>query len=578
MSKKTTGILVRAPGRETAEPLELGEDEHVLVGRRPDWARVADPPPAGSSRSVVIPLPSVSANHVRVHRDHDGVHVADLGSRNGTWVAIPPHGSIIATGGSNAITLHLSPPSSPDAEAEVPAQPHWTGRASYVQSVVAALTDWLEARDLPARVTVIANGERRDDAVGRLPLATGSDLLLEPTRTVGPNWLDALAVVERWVGRQNLLFETEETMREEGLVVASQAMRNAVARVVDAAASGARSLLLTGPSGAGKEGLARLFHRNTRRAGPFVARNCAMLSKELVRTELFGAEKGAFTGSVQRIVGAVETANEGTLFLDELGELPKDVQPMLLRFLDHGEYERLGSYGQPRRADVRIIAATNRDLRAASAKDEFRADLWFRLSVHVVDVPPLRERADDIIAYLRSHPIAKGKVLFDALGPGTLDLLLRHAWEGNFRELVNFSERTAPHALRGLVTPDLAERLLREGSLSPPRRQSMPHVSADSEPDAERYVALIRKACEAFVEDHEDGVPRTWDEIKDLVENYVKPVLFAELSESASSDGIEGVDLRTAAEHLHADRGTALKQLRRFFDRFGHADPRRPAP
>ncbi len=156
-------------------------------------------------------------------------------------------------------------------------------------------------------------------------------------------------------------------MREEGLIVASQTMRQAIARLVDVASRGSKSLLLVGPSGSGKEGMARCFHRHSGRAGPFIAKNCATLTRDFVRSELFGAEKGAFTGAVQRTFGAVENAHEGTLFLDEIGELPLDVQPMLLRFLDQGEYERLGHRGPLGRADVCVVGATNKDLRGRHA-------------------------------------------------------------------------------------------------------------------------------------------------------------------------------------------------------------------
>jgi DNA-binding NtrC family response regulator len=397
---------------------------------------------------------------------------------------------------------------------------------------------------------------------------TGVDLIVEPLRTVGAGWLDAFARLQRYVAHHNLLYETEDAMRAEGLIVASRAMRAAVARVVRAARSGARALLLTGPSGAGKEGLARCFHRHTGRGGAFVARNCAMLGKDLMRAELFGAEKGSFTGSVQRIVGAVEAANEGTLFLDEIGELPRDVQPMFLRFLDRGEYERLGSYGRPKFADVRIVAATNRDLRAASLNDEFRMDLWFRLSVQVVEVPPLRERPEDVFAYLRSVGLPDGKSLFESLAPETLDVLTGHEWHGNFRELTNFAQRLATRAAAEPITAEVALESLREGALQPLvlRRTAPPQPPLG---DQDVFATAIQTARAAFAEDHNMEAPCSWDQVKDLIENYVKPVLFATLSDSQDARSVDEIELRVVSERLSADRGTALKQLRRFFDRFG---------
>src|SRR5262249_22796063 len=154
--------------------------------------------------------------------------------------------------------------------------------------------------------------------------------------------------------RQNDLFVIERELRQEGIILASPVMRHVYRSVVEAARRGQRVLIM-GPTGAGKEALARCYHKHSGRSGAFVARNCGMMSKDFLRAELFGAERGSFTGAVQRIIGAVERANAGTLFLDEIGELPADVQPMLLRFLDGGEYERLGQFGAVCHADVRIV-------------------------------------------------------------------------------------------------------------------------------------------------------------------------------------------------------------------------------
>ncbi|MBX3204544.1 MAG: sigma 54-interacting transcriptional regulator [Labilithrix sp.] len=563
MNPANLRIHVRGARPSESERVEIADGEHVLIGRSPDWSRVDSSRDLTRARCLALPVPSVSADHVRVHREGDLIHIADVGSRNGTWVAVPS-GAEVTARTRDELSIHLAPTSADDADSDEPSDVSFSGRSDYARAIAGALESWLATKELPSRISIVSANAELSDEVGRIPLASSEDLVIEPTRTVGPGWLTALAQAERWVRRQNVLFDAEDSMRVEGLIVASPAMRRAVARVVDAAAAGARVLLITGPSGVGKDGLANLFHRRLGRAGPFVARNCAMFSKELVRSELFGAEKGAFTGSVQRIVGAVEMANEGTLFLDELGELPRDVQPMLLRFLDHGEYERLGSYGRAR-ADVRIVAATNRDLRKASLENEFRTDLWFRLSVHVVEVPPLAERPEDVVAYLRSREIAKGQPFVDALAPGVIDLLTQHAWAGNFRELVNFVERCISRKTRGALTLETAAEILREGALQPAVGASPPRSPVATD----EWTAWALRAREAFAEDHDGAFPQTWDHIKDLVENYLKPILFAELSAASGSKGIDDVDLRVAAERVRADRGTAAKQLRRFFDRFG---------
>jgi len=209
--------------------------------------------------------------------------------------------------------------------------------------------------------------------------------------------------------------------------------------------------LLLGESGAGKEGLARAYHRHSGRGGAFIPLNCATLQKELVRAELFGAEPGAYTGLTQTIVGAVEQANEGTLFLDEIGDMPLEIQPVLLRFLDDGVFERMGRYGKKRRADVHLVCATNKDLRAEVREGRFRADLWFRLSVQVVEVPPLRDRLEDVMAYLETRTLGGELSALAALAPDAIDLVRRHGWQGNFRELANFVLRlprcTAPASI-----------------------------------------------------------------------------------------------------------------------------------
>jgi transcriptional regulator with PAS, ATPase and Fis domain len=359
--------------------------------------------------------------------------------------------------------------------------------------------------------------------------------------------------------------------RREGLVLASPAIRTAHGDVVDAAQADTRTLLLTGPTGAGKEMLAEVFHRHARSSGPFVAVNCALFSKELLRSELFGAEPGSFTGANRRIIGAVERAQGGTLFLDEIGDLPTQIQPMLLRFLDRREYENLGQYGKVQRADVRVVAATNRDLRESTREGTFRADLWYRLSVHVVDVPPLRERWDDVVAYLKSATMCDGtSSLYDALSPTALDMLRGHPWEGNFRELVNFRERLPKSASPGGIHAAGCRRALEVGSLRPVPATAVPASRTRSA--AGNWVELMARAIHAFVEDH-GREPENWDDQKEWNEKYLKPLIFHELSGATPARPLDPEALSTLASRcatsVQADRGTALKQLSRYFQRFG---------
>ena len=223
-------------------------------------------------------------------------------------------------------------------------------------------------------------------------------------------------------------------------------MRRALLGVLDAvlgAAPTTATVLILGESGVGKELVARAIHRNSLRARErFVQVNCAAIPEELIESELFGHEKGSFTGAADRQLGKFELADRGTIFLDEVGDMSAKTQAKVLRVLQEGEVERLGSQ-RTLKVDVRVIAATNKDLQAAIADGTFREDLFFRLSVIPIRVPPLRDRREDIPALVRHF-----SDLFAAEGgrarrftPAALDLLQRHPWRGNIRELKNAIER-----------------------------------------------------------------------------------------------------------------------------------------
>ena len=206
------------------------------------------------------------------------------------------------------------------------------------------------------------------------------------------------------------------------------------------------TVLITGETGTGKELVARAIHRRSRRSSHvMVSANLAALPKELVASELFGHEAGAFTGAVQRRIGRFEAANASTLFLDEVGELPLGVQVTLLRALQEGEFERIGS-NQTRSADVRVVAATNRNLEEAIEDGFFRSDLFYRLSVFPIHLPPLRERREDIPG-LADHFLATvadrlGRE-FSGIDAASMARLVEYSWPGNIRELQNVIEHSA---------------------------------------------------------------------------------------------------------------------------------------
>jgi DNA-binding NtrC family response regulator len=228
----------------------------------------------------------------------------------------------------------------------------------------------------------------------------------------------------------------------QGIVGHSPALQSVLDQVKQAAATRA-TVLLTGETGTGKELLAQMIHQNSPRArGPFVAVHCAALPASLLESELFGHEKGAFTGASERRIGRFEAADGGTLFLDEMGELEPATQVKLLRFLETRSFERLGS-NKPVTVDVRLVCATHRNLADLVAKGVFREDLFYRLHVVPIRLPPLRERADDIpllIDYYLRHFAKENNVTAPRLKPGALTALQRYGWPGNVRELRNFCE------------------------------------------------------------------------------------------------------------------------------------------
>ena len=251
----------------------------------------------------------------------------------------------------------------------------------------------------------------------------------------------------------------------------SGAMQHAFATVARAAASDL-PLLIRGESGTGKGVLAEALHRQSDRAAkPFVTVNCPALTDELLSSELFGHIKGSFTGAVRDQPGKVEAADGGTLFLDELGDLSPTVQAKLLRFLQEKRYERVGDT-TTRRADVRIVAATNRDLEAAVREGRFREDLLYRLNVIEVTLPPLRERADDLLElarhFLASFCHAAGRTPME-LSPAAERLIAGYPWPGNIRELRNELQRASVLWPSRVVEPDAFSERVRGQSVPAPR-------------------------------------------------------------------------------------------------------------
>jgi DNA-binding NtrC family response regulator len=273
------------------------------------------------------------------------------------------------------------------------------------------------------------------------------DFLAKP---VDPDHL--LLMVERALAQRRLATENlilrEELAQRRGApqIVGDDAKLKQVSVALHRAAATDTTVLLEGESGTGKELFARALHAlSTRNDGPFVAINCAAIPETLLETELFGHEKGAFTGASQRKSGKFELAHRGTLFLDEIGDLPLSLQPKILRALEEKTFERVGGT-TPLHVDVRVVAATNRNLKAAVAARQYREDLYFRLSVFPIVIPPLRDRPSDIPTLARffidrfCRDLNKRPLV---LSPAAEEDLTTYAWPGNVRELQNCIERAA---------------------------------------------------------------------------------------------------------------------------------------
>jgi DNA-binding NtrC family response regulator len=269
---------------------------------------------------------------------------------------------------------------------------------------------------------------------------------------------EVLAGIRRILDRRHLAVET-------GLIGESEAMREVMVKI-EQMAPVSSTVLIEGESGTGKELVARALHRlGPRRAKPFIAVNIGALPETLLESELFGHEKGSFTGAAERRLGRFELANTGTLFLDEIGEAPRSTQVKLLRVLEQRELTRVGG-AHPIKVDVRIVTATNRPLREEVEEGAFRADLYYRLNVLTIYLPPLRERREDIPLLVRSFVqefAAQHERKFHGISADAMKILIDYSWPGNVRELRNLVESMVVLSPGREITADDIPRALREG-------------------------------------------------------------------------------------------------------------------
>jgi formate hydrogenlyase transcriptional activator len=282
--------------------------------------------------------------------------------------------------------------------------------------------------------------------------------------------------------------EIRSEMNFEEIVGASTALRHALNQV-ETVASTDSTVLLLGETGTGKELVARAIHSHSRRSDrAFVKLNCAAIPTGLLESELFGHEKGAFTGAVSQKVGRLELADQGTLFLDEVGDIPPELQPKLLRALQEREFERLGST-RTKKVDVRLVAATNRDLPKMVAESQFRSDLYYRLNVFPIRIPPLRERPEDIPLLVRHFTQKYARRLekpIDTIPARAMNRLRQWHWPGNVRELENFIERAVILTPGSVLNVPVSE--LAAGS-------SSPRLEGDASSEREQILRVLKETA-----------------------------------------------------------------------------------
>jgi len=414
----------RGPGCDIVVHDATVAERELLVERRGAEVRVWDLT-GGEGRRRSRPLPVGDA--VRLGSNHSIVRVADVPTRPRRAPGLAETQPVTQPGAATGPLVMLIGHGS---DARRVAFGEWPVRVGSAQDNDVVLTD----RTVSARHCRIA------------PM--GGDLLVRDLGSRNGTWVDGVRVLQARVGagahvrlgRTDLRVVARGShgdARSTGLVAASNAMLEVLGDV-ERLARLSWPVLVTGESGSGKEGVARALHtRGPRADGPFVAINAGGLPRDLVEAELFGHERGAFTGASGSRKGVFEQADGGTLFLDEIGELPLDVQARLLRVLESWRVRRIGSES-PVPVDVRLVCATHRDLRRMVASGTFRRDLYYRVARLALDVPPLRERPEDVCA-LADHFLrqARAEVGERSLSTDAVGRLLAHAWPGNARELRN---------------------------------------------------------------------------------------------------------------------------------------------
>jgi DNA-binding NtrC family response regulator len=507
-------LIIGSGGSWTAPLPDIGD---LTIGSAPDC-------------HVVIDQSEVCPTHAALHVTPQRIAVEDLGSARGTWVRdrlIPPRlhvpvacGETIELGAAMLVVkrnvLSGSPPPLMCHGAFRRRLRHMQGRARRVGGELALLRIWCEASS-PADALDDSLQQVLGDVAAAGYLAPGeyeaaicagasaaracADRIAGALRERGVETRIGLAVFPHDGDTVDELLEiashvdpgdSDGKPADGGPVIGSEGAMDAIYRLARRVASSSLSVLLLGETGVGKDVVAGVIHRQSLRAdAPLVRLNCATLSETLLASELFGYERGAFTGALATKPGLLETAQGGTIFLDEVGELPLSLQAQILHVLEHRQVQRLGGL-HPRPIDVRFISATNRTLDVEVERGTFRRDLFYRLNGASVVIPPLRERRDEILPLARhfvcivARPTESGA---PSIGAAAAALLEAHDWPGNIRELRNVVERAAVLCKGPTILPE---------HLALPRQaRSAPAALAPPTDPAQQERARIMKALQA---------------------------------------------------------------------------------
>jgi transcriptional regulator with AAA-type ATPase domain len=545
--------LLRIHAPDLSEPIlrEVLPGAPLLIGRQPDASTL--PPQlvaraGGPPLPVTIPSRLVSENHALAWSEGQDVRITDLGSTNGSQLAIPASRAVgsEATESVDLLLARTVESTGPKLEAR-----DWTTVDEFRAALPAVVNQWLRTRGVRSRVAAMQLGaDDKDPRANDIALGDGWVLRFDRDPNRFTNELGATRFIsDIWSfvhDQRGLLDVDRDSLHDDGFVLVSQISRGVHRRICQAARRGLHGIL-QGESGVGKSAFARCFHiHSERRSGPFIETNLGEDSddRKYFQLKLFGAKAGAAEGITRDRVGLVKAADGGTLFLDEIGLLPVEVQGMLLKFLDNGTFRRLGDSGDtpPQRANTRLVVGTNLDLRDAVRRGAFREDLWWRLSGIVIDVPPLRERREDVAAFLMRENIElrdQEVSLFSALTEDARALLLdRHRWPGNFRELRNFVGRlplfldNATVVSRAVCEEALRAGALDRGAADAPQTSTVPRPSPESWAD---LLGVAQRLLPAWLE-RKGIVDDSRFEFKLLFDEVLRPLCLARAL------GVEGWD------------------------------------